>query len=635
MHTESFWISGDGEVLSQGNKNATVIELTIGFKTRNPTELEFLSRHLDLLQFTERSRLARAGIEIFTVGPVRLEGDLLVANAEAFVIDKSFPTFNCFRNLLKPGIAIGRLFYAPESAKLSSAQVWDAINTNRIKLPNTISIDRFGKVYFTPQRRVYTLPADLPELDLLYLVNGERPRSYLDKLQRVEEVENLSLLPGSGFLTSCSMYLPHHYVVLRRGNDQFGIHTGAVLLDPVKTFGSNIMLEIYNSSDQMIVNPVVSIEIFAAPPVDITAFDQVKAKRGQMHAKAAEIYRTLEKVPELTTKKIHPRAEITLRGQSAFARNESALLHLMQANGGTLADQAEISGHDTVAEAMANGPVDAETIVVNYFPNLSEHIEILSRARQQKLKRLLFRRASRTNRFFLPNAAHAQLDAYEELGLKVYWHNEELNDIYLHTYKKDRGFFIREELVHKFQASTILAFYGSAVRLRRQDQQRIETLIQKMVTFFGSSMGVLTGGGDGAMAVATTAGRDQNSMTGACFLELEAQLPNCNVDFFNSFQETSRHNRQKWFEVADFCIFNVGGVGTLEEVGIELCNLKLGIRPRVPLVFFSEGFWGDLQKQVEMMVRTERTPPWLADYLLFSSDPDEVIEFYRKKLQIL
>jgi predicted Rossmann-fold nucleotide-binding protein len=75
------------------------------------------------------------------------------------------------------------------------------------------------------------------------------------------------------------------------------------------------------------------------------------------------------------------------------------------------------------------------------------------------------------------------------------------------------------------------------------------------------------------------------------FLELEAQPPELGVDFFNTFQESSRHFRQKWFEAADFCVFNVGGVGTLEEVGIEMCNLKLGIRPRVPYVFFNARFW--------------------------------------------
>ena len=92
------------------------------------------------------------------------------------------------------------------------------------------------------------------------------------------------------------------------------------------------------------------------------------------------------------------------------------------------------------------------------------------------------------------------------------------------------------------------------------------------------------------------------ALTGACFLELEAQPPELGVDFFNTFQETSRHFRQKWFEVADFCIFNVGGVGTLEEIGIELCNLKLGIRPRVPFVFYDSAYFADLRAQILEMI---------------------------------
>jgi predicted Rossmann-fold nucleotide-binding protein len=107
------------------------------------------------------------------------------------------------------------------------------------------------------------------------------------------------------------------------------------------------------------------------------------------------------------------------------------------------------------------------------------------------------------------------------------------------------------------------------------------------------------------------------------------------VDFFNTFQETSRHNRQKWFEAADFCIFNVGGVGTLEEIGIELCNLKLGIRPRVPCVFFSDGYWDDLQRQILRMIKDKRAPGWMRDYVLFTGDPDEVIAFYKSRLQLL
>jgi hypothetical protein len=35
------------------------------------------------------------------------------------------------------------------------------------------------------------------------------------------------------------------------------------------------------------------------------------------------------------------------------------------------------------------------------------------------------------------------------------------------------------------------------------------------------------------------------------------------------------------------------------------------------------------------MIRTGRTPAWMGDYVLFSDDPDEVVAFYRKTLQVL
>ena len=171
--------------------------------------------------------------------------------------------------------------------------------------------------------------------------------------------------------------------------------------------------------------------------------------------------------------------------------------------------------------------------------------------------------------------------------------------------------------------------------LEQADTDRISILVDKLTSFIGHNLGVLTGGGGGVMRLATDQARAKGALTGACFLELEAQPPELGVDFFNTFQESARHFRQKWFEAADFCIFNVGGVGTLEEVGIELCNLKLGIRPRIPYVFFNEAFWGDLRRQLRTMIATKRAPAWMSDYVLFTDDPDEVVAFYRKKLQVL
>jgi predicted Rossmann-fold nucleotide-binding protein len=293
-----------------------------------------------------------------------------------------------------------------------------------------------------------------------------------------------------------------------------------------------------------------------------------------------------------------------------------------------------LGGHNLI-QALDAAPTSADTLIADFFPDLLEHMELVARIGDVKLKRIIFRRASRSHGYFLSSNAHARLDTFQAIGVQVYWYDELTKDLYLHTYKREHGFFVREEIARKFQESTLLAFYGSAVGLDQADTDRISALVDKLTGFLGGNLGVLTGGGGGVMRLATDQARGKGALTGACFLELEAQPPELGVDFFNTFQETSRHFRQKWFEAADFCIFNVGGVGTLEEIGIELCNLKLGIRPRVPYIFFNAKYWGDLRRQVNQMIRDQRAPAWMADYMLFTDDPDEVVKFYRKKLQVL
>jgi predicted Rossmann-fold nucleotide-binding protein len=301
----------------------------------------------------------------------------------------------------------------------------------------------------------------------------------------------------------------------------------------------------------------------------------------------------------------------------------------------SILDNNSACGHRTMIQALDAAPENADTLVLDYFPDLLEQIELLTRIGEIKLKRVIFRKASRTHGYFLSSNAHARLDTFEAIGLQVYWYDELTKDLYMHTYRKSHGFFVREEIARKFQESTILAFYGSAVGLEQADTDRISSLVDKLTSFIGTNLGVLTGGGGGVMRLATDQARSKGALTGACFLELEAQPPELGVDFFNTFQESSRHFRQKWFEAADFCIFNVGGVGTLEEIGIEMCNLKLGIRPRVPYVFFNAKFWTDMRKQMQHMIRTRRAPAWIGDYVLFTDDPDEVVAFYRKKLQVM
>ncbi|PTX92566.1 LOG family protein [Opitutus sp. ER46] len=634
MNPDQFWTSQDGQILTVKNKDEHSVTLTLAFWPRHPAELEFAKSHLPALQFTERSSLARVGIEMLTQGAPRIEGNRLELEADAFIYDSSFPNATYWKKLMRVGAPVGRLFFAPPAAKLSTGEIWDALKENRIKLPNTVSIDSSGRVFLTPHQLSYTLSTKLQRADFERVVSGVAGRGYLDRVQVRHDASPLTIPPRSGILTSCSMYLKEHFVVLNQGAGNFGIHTSAVLLDPIKTFGTNIMLEIYNTGDQPVVNPVVSVELFRAPEANDPEYKTLAKRRTRLLATASELYKSMDENPARDSGPVQPRTKITVRGQSATMENRATLVRAGDDLKAVLSN-GNGCGHRTMIQALDAAPDNADTLVLDYFPDLIEQIELLTRIGDIKLKRVIFRKASRTHGYFLSSNAHARLDTFEAIGLQVYWYDELTKDLYMHTYKKDHGFFVREESARKFQESTILAFYGSAIGLEPADTDRISSLVDKLTSFIGTNLGVLTGGGGGVMRLATDQARAKGALTGACFLELEAQPPELGVDFFNTFQESSRHFRQKWFEAADFCIFNVGGVGTLEEIGIEMCNLKLGVRPRVPYVFFNAKFWTDMRKQLQHMIRTRRAPAWIADYVLFTDDPDEVVEFYRKKLQVL
>lgn len=635
MHPAHFWTSPDGQILTVKNKDERSVRLTLAFWPRQPAELEALRPLLPRLRFSLRSSLARIGLEVTLTGPIRVEGGRLELDAEAFLYDPSFPHAAYWKKLLRVGAPAGRLYHAPSEAKLTTAEIWDALKANQIKLPNTISIDSQGRVYLTPHQVAYTLNPKLQRDDLERVVAGVLGRSFLDRVQVRREAAPLAIAPRAGILTSCSMYLKEHYVVLNQGEGNFGIHTSAVLLDPVKTFGTNVMLEIYNPGDQPVVNPLVSVEVFRAPQTEDPEVRTLARKRTRLLATAAGLFKAMDDCPACVADEARPRTRLSVRGQSGAVDNRALVVRAGGDVRRLLDSKRSSLGHRTMIQALDAAEPGADTLITEYFPGLMEQVELFARLPELGLRRIVFRQASRTHGYFFSSHAHGRLDTLRSLGIDTYWYDETTRDLYVHTYKRERGFFVREEVARRFSEATILAFYGSAVNLDPVDAGRISALVDKVTGFIGHNLGVLTGGGGGVMRLATEQARAKGALTGACFLQLEAQPPELGVDFFNTFQEDSRHFRQKWFEAADFCVFNVGGVGTLEEVGIELCNLKLGIRPRVPYVFFNAEFWEDLRRQLRVMIKQGRAPAWMTDYILFTDDPDEVVAFYRRKLQVL
>ena len=179
MNPDQFWASQDGQILTVKNKDERTVSLVLAFWPRHPAEFDFKA-NLAGLRFQQRSSLARIGIEMQTQGGPRVEGNRLELSADAFIFDPSFPNAAYWKKLMRVGSPVGRIYHAPVAAKLSTAEIWDALKENRIKLPNTISIDSQGHVFLTPHQLSYTLSPRLQRPDFERVVSGHAGRGFLD-----------------------------------------------------------------------------------------------------------------------------------------------------------------------------------------------------------------------------------------------------------------------------------------------------------------------------------------------------------------------------------------------------------------------------------------------------------------------
>jgi predicted Rossmann-fold nucleotide-binding protein len=617
--------------------------------TESERSIDRLTHQDDPFIFSERSRIARLGIQINGESPYlgKLDGNILSLSMVASHVIPGYPTVDILQDFFAPGFQIGRLIYCDPQALLNSDEVLAALESGSLKLPDSTTISSDGTVLIKPHSAVCRLREPLSKDILSRILLRDEGRELLNQYQRREDVPTVIIPPNEGIVTTCSMYLNEHYVVLQSGF-QFGKQLQATVLDPIKTRGVNIYLEIVNNSRNTIVNPVILAKIYRSHK-----FKEKKRKKTRGLKNKAFTYNALKgfekRFQAANNSTCHfvdrplaviEKKSVDLNTVPVLLNGPDALCTVSKINCSMVRRYA--SPHSVCPHIFATARIKQlrrpATLILKYFPNIVEHRDIINWACKGKINAIYFFEPSSKFGAFLSDRDHNQLEEYYELGIDVYWISELTGSLMVSTMRDGKGYFVIPERLAEFHKSMLFAFYGSNKGLSKTAVKRLGELVQALIDFWGHTIGIITGGGSGVMEEANNIARRQGILSGANFLEITDQKMTTDVDFCQVFQAKCRHSRQKWFEVAAFPIFNVGGLGSMEELGITLCNFKLSIAETVPIILFGtegdETFWNGAREQILEMVAHDRAPGWIKKYLIMTSDPRAVVKAYKDILQL-
>jgi predicted Rossmann-fold nucleotide-binding protein len=642
--------SDDGIITKVVNANSRVMtfQTTFGLNDQLIERLKSQSEHI---VFSERSRIARLGVQIKCEPPSAdaLAGDRITLTQVATPVIPNYPGLSELREFFTLGLPVGRLVFCDPEALLTSDEVLAAIERSELKLPASTTISADGSILIAPHKVVCELKEPLDREALGRILLREDGRELLNRYQVRRAVSAVNIAPGAGVVTTCSMYLNEHYVVLQSGFE-LGRNLPATVLDPIKTRGIRIYLEIANHTQHPIVNPLIAAKVYYAAKSKNSvrlkkraasrssfSYKQMRQLESRFNPPKPNSCHYLDKPVAVIQNKTGAikNARVFLNGPEGTCKATKALCAVARRDFSPNSECSHKYATSKMGEAVE---ISGAVVAMRYFPNLIEHRDIINLACEGKIKALYFYEPSCEHGPFLSQQDHNRLQEYDAFGVEVFWVSGLNGSLMVHTMRDGMGYFVLPERLADFHKSMLFAFYGSNMRLSEEGKARIGTLMDALIAFWGKSIGIVTGGGSGVMEQANTLARARGILSGANFLDITDQSMTTDVDFCQVFQSTCRHSRQKWFEVASFPIFNIGGLGSLEELGITLCNMKLSILEQVPVILFDtqgrKGFWDGIGNQINEMINRGRAPAWIQENILITDDPKEVIEAYRTRLQL-
>lgn len=601
--------------------------------------------------FAARSRICRLGISVAPQAAPVFQGNQCELRLAGRATIPGYGLDALLDQCLVEGSSIGRIVACDPAMRCGADEVHRALGERELLLPKGYSLESDGRVDFAPQFCVYEFGNPIKRDQLFTVLNRNYGKELLTALQVRRNVEALILHPGEGIITSCAMFLHQHYLVLDTESGASAAHLSARLLDPVETRLSKVFLEFENTSGSVVVNPRAKAVIYRAdrreyeprtlvsvgaiPPSETAAaaFDQLEG-----------LFRTARTLSGGNPGRVyceHSGESVSIGAITAALTTGSGgarcVFHSPRRALQRTPEAMRQRAHDLAARNRL--PTDRPIVLFSeYFPDTVEYSELLACAASGNLKALVFREASAERGPFFSERDHIRMADLADFGVEIYWSNPLLKHVARLTQKERRAFFVPEAKVDPFQDALVMAVYGSVMDLTDVDQDRLAGLLARFKKLFGNSLAFLTGGGGGVMQHVSEMGRSLDLMVGCNYLENADQNIDASIGFYQMFQGGSRHMRQRWFEVARFHLFCIGGVGTLEEVGLTLTDIKLGLLNREPIVFFgretADLYWRDLMAQLGKMVDSGRAPRWITSNILVTDNPDDAIAFFKQVLQI-
>lgn len=559
--------------------------------------------------------------------------------------DTLFAHLKCLvENGLRP--TIGRLFI-PLCDPLDGGEIAAAVDQHHLLLPDAARVSASGTIEIPIENIRYLLSTTLltagknAQHVLLQSKEGLSLIQYLSTRGLPAELGPRDFLVGA-IRISLGPYLA---VIDRTLNKDGIIHLAARLLDGVRTSGIEEprQIELYNRGDET-VDPrtlAVRVRLFPADPATSRVAERIFKpeqaakiiRQGVDFADVTEIFAldVFDALCDNLSGSVSDRgsfARILSRNKSNEIRREMeagewhenaqnrVIYEVVRGNivsGERRGDQIppDLRGFVESLESVGGSQTHRKVYVSHQFPG-TDTLRVLKRnnvgvfagrsigSEREPVAGLFGAEENGTARniYFDQTTYETFCNLAERDGVRFYMRFGEGDDAHVREFH--RGFWVARGVKEQLAAThTVIAMFGSHVEgteavLSSQVRSFLKE-IQKLPDFEGR-FAICHGSGPGLMRIADDMAESLGILRLGIGIESEriGQVANLRPPAIVNFKNSARHLRQNLLDRISLCkIYNIGGIGTLEELLIAITNLKLFENLPAPHIFVDPFGFGE------------------------------------------